>query len=32
VLNDNTASIQECHLVAGHALMEMVEDSVLNEN
>ena len=28
----NTAAIQECHIVAGHALMEMVEDSVLNEN
>jgi len=32
VPNDNTASIQECHIVAGHALMEMVEDSVLHEN
>ena len=32
VPSDNTASIQECHIVAGHALMEMVEDSVLNED
>ena len=28
----NTAAIQESHIVAGHALMEMVEDSVLNAN
>ena len=28
----NTAAIQESHIVAGHALMEMIEDSVINEN
>ena len=32
VPSGNTASIQECHIVAGHALMELVEDYVLNED
>ncbi len=31
VPSDNTARIQEVHITAGHALMEYVEDCLLNE-
>ena len=32
VPSDNTAAIQEAHIVAGHALMEAIEDKVIAAN